>query len=155
MVKLKTKVMKKGYILILLSILFCSLISLSQTKDEKADMKFVNTLFNKIKESRIDSKDTLIWTYIYSDTSMIKLQSLSQSFQSYGLTVDLLIKVSKNNPNKKELTISEERAFTPETLYERWTQLNAIAKAYDLDDYRSKISGETKINIENLVYKPR
>lgn len=147
--------MKKGYILILLSILFCSFISLSQTKDEKADMKFVNTLFNKIKESRIDSKDTLIWTYIYSDTSMIKLQSLSQSFQSYGLTVDLLIKVSKNNPNKKELTISEERVFTPETLYERWTQLNAIAKAFDLDNYRSKISSETKTKLENLVYKPR
>lgn len=133
---------------------FCS-VSYSQTKEEASDMKFIKTLFKRLHENKINIKDTLLWTYIYSDTSLIKLQSLARTYENYGLTVDVLIKPSKTDANKKELTISEERTYTIETLYQRWRQLNSLANEFDLTNYKSKVSGETRPGeIATVIYKP-
>ena len=144
--------MKKATILFfsLLSYIF----SFSQTKADQTDLDVIKLLFKRLKEYKIDTKDTLLWTYTYSDTSMTKLKNLSASMEKEGLQ-QVEIKNSKYNPKNHELTVSEEKKYTVETLNERTKVLNDIAKANGLNDYQARIGGERKAKQGDIgTFKP-
>ena len=133
--------MKKA--IVLFFILFSTLFSFSQTKAEQTDLDVIKLLFKRMKEYKIDTKDTLLWTYTYTDTSMTKLKSLSASLQKKGL-IEVEIKNSKYNAKNHELTVSEEKKYTVETLNERSKVLNGVSKETGLDNFQARIGGERK-----------
>ncbi|MGZ4035772.1 MAG: ribonuclease E inhibitor RraB [Bacteroidia bacterium] len=140
--------------IIFLLFLLGSSLSFAQTKAEQTDLDVIKLLFKRMKEYKIDTKDTLLWTYTYADTSMSKLKNLSVSLEKEGLSV-VEIKNSKYDAKKHELTVSEEKKYTVETLYERSKQLNEIAKTNKLDDYQARIGGERKKKQGDIgTYKP-
>ena len=135
-------------------ILFSSHLSFSQTKSEQTDLDVIKLLFKRMKEYKIDTKDTLLWTYTYTDTSMTKLKNLSASFKNEGLLI-IEIKNSKYNAKNHELSVTEEKLYTVETLNERSKQLNEIAKESGLTDCQARIGGERKKKQGDIgIFKP-
>lgn len=144
--------MKKNILLLL--ILSSFTLSFSQTRGEKSDLNMLKSLFKKMKHLKINSDDTLLWTYTYTDTSITKLEKLADVFKSRGLTV-VEIKTSKYDPQKRELVISEEKKYSVETLYEQVKSLNNTARQAQLDDYQARISGEQrKKEVATIIFKP-
>jgi hypothetical protein len=137
-----------------LLIIFISSLCFAQTKAEQTDFDVIKLLFKRMKEYKIDTKDTLLWSYTYADTSMNKLKSLSAGLEKEGLSF-VELKNSKYNAKMHELTVSEEKKYTIEKLDERSKELNEIAKANKLDDYQARIGGERKKKQGDIgTYKP-
>lgn len=127
----------------LLLFVFVSCFCFSQTKAEQTDLNILKALFKRLKEYKIDTKDTLLWTYTYVDTSMIKLKQLAEAFEKTGLTF-AGINSSKYDAKKYELTVSEENIYTVKTLHQRAYQLNDVAKENNLDDAQARIGGDKR-----------
>lgn len=127
----------------------------AQTNSDKIDLKNVKYFYSRLKDSGINTKDSLVWEYSYGDTSQAKLKSLGLTFEKEGLkTVE--IKKAKYEPKKYLLTVSEIKQYTPEALNDRMHYLNNIAHTNNIMQSDAAFSAEIpKKETENIKsYKP-
>ena len=79
---------------------------------------------------------------------------MSDGLSKEGLQI-VGIKNSKYNAKMHELTVSEEKKYTVETLNQRSKELNEVAKENKLDDFQARIAGERKKKQGEIgTYKP-
>ncbi len=130
-------------------ILLASLIGISgfaqksrEERDKQTDINNIKRFFERLKNEKISTKKELLWSYTYFDTTEVTLKKLASDLEKESLVVAEVQK-SKKDKTKYQLTVSEIKKYTVETLYERVHSLNEIAKGYKITNEDAVIGAET------------
>jgi len=117
------------------SIFFCLFIgiqSFSQTKAEKAHLKYISDFYEELKDKKMNTSGDLFWKYTYRDTSLAVLTKLSKVLEKESLKTMTLGK-SKAVKDMYDLTVYEKKTYkNAKLLNERVLYINSVAKIFNL-----------------------